>query len=188
MEESRPALLVVEAGDELREAELDALEARGRVVARLTITESADRPALRELAAALELLRAREGVDGQRIELLGLGRGATLSFLYACQTGGLLAVAMWGGELVRDALDAERPFQPLEMALGLEAPLLVHVGAQTPAGAPERVELIRSTFAQFARDVEFEVHAEGGEPLEGAARARALASTLEFLEGREVAS
>ena len=178
---SRPGLLVVEEAEALRAEELGALERAGLSVARHQLSEASDRPALRAIAEALAELAARADVDEERVALLGIGRGATLAFLCACQSGGVAALALWGGELVRDTLDAERPFQPLEMALGLEAPLLVHVGGLTPAGAPARLEHIRTTLSQFARRFDIVGHEEAGDALEGDARTAALENTLDFL-------
>jgi dienelactone hydrolase len=178
---SRPGLLVVEAADALLDSEQVALESAGLVVARHQVNEPSDRPALRAISEALDALTARPDVDEERVAVLGLERGATLSFLRACQSGGVAALALWGGELVRDTLDAERPFQPLEMALGLEAPLLAHVGGLTPAGAEARLEHIRATLSQFARRFDIVAHARAGELLEGEARSAALQNTVEFL-------
>ena len=179
--DSRPGLLVLEEAGALEEEELARLAGLGLVVERHGLTETSDRPALREVSSALSELAGRVEVDEERVALLGIGRGATLAFLHACQSSGVAALALWGGELVRDALDAERPFQPLEMALGLEAPLLLHVGAQAPAGAPERLGHIRATLSQFARRFDIVAHEAAGASLDGEARAAALENTLEFL-------
>ncbi len=178
---SRPALLVIEEGDGLQADELGVLEGAGLCVARHRLIEGGDRPALRAITEALAALAVREDVDEDLVALLGIGRGATLAFLRACQSGGVAALALWGGELVRDTLDAERPFQPLEMALGLEAPLLVHVGGEVPAGAPERLEHIRATLSQFARRFDIVAHGDSGDVLSEEARTSALNETVEFL-------
>lgn len=179
MSVQRPGLLVVEVGAELADGERDGLAAAGFFVETFTTEERGDRDALRALTTTLGALRARPDVDGERVALLGLERGATLAFLQACQASGAAAVVMWGGELVRDSLDAERPFQPLEMALGLEAPLQAHVAADSPAGAPARLGVVREALSQFARPFDIVVHPGAG--FDEAARAAALRDSLEFL-------
>ncbi len=177
----RPALLVVEDEQALTSDELASLSAVGLVVARARITATADRPALRELSSALSELVAREDVDAERVAALGLGRCATLALLFACQSSGLAALTMWGGELVRDKLDAEHPFQPLEMALSLEAQLSVHLDSGSAAGSSERIEVVHQAMSQFARSYDIVLHAGDPTQLDAAARGSALEHTLAFL-------
>jgi dienelactone hydrolase len=176
-----PALLVVEAGDELQATELASFEAAGLVVARVKLAALGDRPAMAELGAALAELRERDDVDEESVAVLGIEHGATVALLHACMNSGLAGLVMWGGVFLRDKLDAERPFQPLEMALGLEAPLLAHLGADAAAGSTERVQLTREALSQFARGFDIVAHSDVGARFEGAPRAKVLQHSLDFL-------
>lgn len=116
---------------------------------------AADRLALRKLDAALEDLARRDGVERERLGVLGFGRGGTLAFLLGC-TRHLAAVVDVDGPVLHPALSAERPIQPLELALNLEGAFLGLFGAEGPVGAEER-ELLRAQLASAARPFELVV-------------------------------
>lgn len=119
-----------------------------------------DRRAVVELVAALGHLAARPEVCAERLAALGLGRGGTLAYLLACKSPLLAAVADLGGSLFHPALSAERPIQPLELALNLDAPFLGVFAGSDPAAPPEQIAALRRTLDQFARPAEIHVLAE----------------------------
>lgn len=107
-----------------------------------------DRRAVRDLEAAAAQLASELG--GARTAVLGLGPGACLAFLQACASRSLAAGVGLGGSLVRAELAADRPSQPLELALNLSAPFLSIFGEGDPAAAPDEPERARRTASQFA--------------------------------------
>ena len=75
----------------------------------------------------------------------------------------LLAVVSLGGRVVRDALSATHPLQPLEMALNLGCPFLgvfAEGDAALPAG---ELEHARAVLSQFARSFDI-VSLPGADP------------------------
>jgi dienelactone hydrolase len=114
-----------------------------------------DRVALRELDGELEDLAGRAGVDRERLAVLGFGRGGTLAFLLGC-TRRLAAVVDVDGPVLHPALSAERPIQPLELALNFEGAFLGLFAADGPVAEEER-ELLRARLAAAARPFELSV-------------------------------
>ena len=114
-----------------------------------------DRAGLEELGRALAL--AGGGADAA---LLGIGRGGTLAFLYACARRVTAAVVV-EGPVLHPELSRARPTQPLELALNLEGSFLGLYGADGPVGAEQR-ELLRARLAAAARPFELAV-LPGGE-------------------------
>jgi dienelactone hydrolase len=134
------------------------LAAAGFVVHMPTLSAAAladDRAALRELDVALGELARGKGVERERLGAVGLGRGGTLAFLLGC-TRRLAAVVDVEGPVLHPALSAERPIQPLELALNFEGAFLGLFGADGPVGAEER-ELLRARLAAAARPFELVV-------------------------------
>jgi dienelactone hydrolase len=133
-------------------------------------------------AIAAELARLGRG------SLLGLGPGSSLALLAACASSSVAACALVGGALVLERLSAERPSQPLELALNLGCPLFVFHGSADPEFPPAHVALARAKLDQFAREATFEAFADAGAgwcdpahpgyrpPLAGRAVERALAA------------
>lgn len=124
--------------------------------------------ALEELAAGdraavaqLDGLVAALG-GARRRAVLGIGPGSALALLLACTSNGIAACALVGGALVLPRLSAQRPMQPLELALNLACPLHVFHGAEDPDFPPAHVALARAKLAQFARAAEFHALAGAG--------------------------
>jgi dienelactone hydrolase len=153
---------------------LHAPDARGSSLAHLAALEpglarhelspaalASDRRALPELERALDALRARPGVDPERVGVLGLGRGGTLAFLLGCARR-VAAVVDVEGPLSYPMLSAERPIQPLELALNLEGAFLGVFAATGSVDAQQRA-LLRIRLASAARPFELvELPGEGG--------------------------
>jgi dienelactone hydrolase len=145
---------------------------------------AADRSALLELDRALAALRARPGVDAERVGVLGLGRGGTLAFLVGCARR-VTAVVDVEGPVLYAALSPERPSQPLELALNLEGAFLGLFGAAGPVGAEQR-EFLRARLASAAKPFELVV-APGGEIVVDPARDGYDEARAEGLWGRVMA-
>lgn len=125
--------------------------------------EPTDRRCTAELDAAGQWL-LEGGADPDGLLIVGLGRGATLAFLTACQSSRFQAVVTFDGDVAYPGLDAARPVQPHEMALNLGAPLLAHFAAGGDASAPtdpvpeDEIELLRSKLDAFAKPYEIAVY------------------------------
>jgi dipeptidyl aminopeptidase/acylaminoacyl peptidase len=115
-----------------------------------------DRVAVLDLEAALGALADRDGVDGGRLAVVGLGAGGTLAFLAGCASRRVAAVVVAGGSLVRGALDAAHPTEPLELALNLGAPVLVLHGTDDPATPPEQSAQVEVALSRSFRAFELE--------------------------------
>lgn len=123
---------------------------------------AADRRALQEIDAALESLARRPGVERERLGVVGLGRGGTLAFLLGC-TRRLAAVVDVDGPVLYPSLSAERPIQPLELALNLEGAFLgVFSGPPGPVG-DEEIALLRERLSSAARPFDIVVGELGDE-------------------------
>jgi dienelactone hydrolase len=113
-----------------------------------------DRSALRALDPVLESVARRSDVERERIGVVGLGRGGTLAFLLGC-TRRVAAVVDVDGPVLYPALSAERPIQPLELALNLEGAFLgVFTASADRAG---EIEELRRRLASAARPFELVV-------------------------------
>lgn len=146
-------LLCAEARAAITRAAEERLASAGFVVLAPELSTGAlcaDRRALQEIDAALEMLVHNPDVDRERLGVLGFGRGGTLAFLLAC-TRRLAAVVDVDGPVLYPALSAERPIQPLELALNLEGSFLgVFSGPSGPVG-DEEIELLRERLSSAAR-------------------------------------
>lgn len=153
------------------------------------LPELPDRRALADVVAALARLASESGVDPRRIAVVGLGAGGTLAFLSGCHSARPTAVVSLGGRVVRDALSAIHPLQPLEMALNLSCPFLGLFAANDRGLPAGELEHVRAVLSQFARSFDIvslpgadpDFHeSEGADP--GAEHARAAwERVVEFL-------
>lgn len=105
--------------------------------------------------AAQKVLAACES-DRKPIASIGLGRGGTLAFLHACRSRHLQGVAVLAAPMAYEALDADRPVQPLEMSLGLECPLLALFGEEDDSIPRSDVDETATRLDAFAKPHELE--------------------------------
>ncbi len=145
------------------DAVLEGLQAKGMACAKLESSQGCpDREGIACIEAALSLLAEKPHVDGEQMCIAGAGRGGTLAFLTACTSMQVGALALLDARWVYTELSAERPVQPLEMALNLSAPTLILSSADAPnETAKQRAEELsqaRRVLSQFARPFDsFEV-------------------------------
>lgn len=119
-----------------------------------------DRRALADLEAGLAWLAARDDVDSDALAAVGFGSGGTLAFLLGCTSRRLAAVVDFWGPTLYAELSAERPSQPLELALNLTCPALFHFGSEDEAVPPGDIDRLETALGQFALSYELE-HWEG---------------------------
>ena len=149
-----------------------------------------DRQAVADLEAAAAALCSDPEVEERRIAAMGFCLGGKLAFLLGCQSRRLAAVVDFYGRVRYSDLDADHPVQPLEMALGLECPLLGVFGQQDSSIPLEDVEAMRRQLDAFAKPHTIEIVFQAGHgflnplrsdyPADSAEKVWALA--LNFLE------
>lgn len=121
-----------------------------------------DRQAVADLEAAAAALCSDPDVEERRIAAMGFCLGGKLAFLLGCQSRRLAAVVDFYGRVCYSDLDADHPVQPLEMALGLECPLLGVFGQLDPSIPPADVEAMRRQLDAFAKPHTIEIVAQAG--------------------------
>ena len=113
-----------------------------------------DRRAVADLEAGLAWLAAREDVTA--LAVIGFGTGGTLAFLLGCTSRRLAAAVDFWGPTEYPELSAERPAQPLELALNLTCPVLFHFGTEDAAVPAVDIERLEDVLRQFATSYELE--------------------------------
>lgn len=113
-----------------------------------------DRRALGDLDAAAARLAGRNDVDPERIAVLGFGMGGTLAFLACCTSTRFSAGVDFQGRPLYPELNANRPTQPLELALNLDVPLLAFFGGRDEDVPEDAVERMRQSLAAGAKNHE----------------------------------
>lgn len=133
-----------------------ALVDAGFVLAEVELDPSSDRGSLSRIESALSELGARADVDARNLGVIGQGLGGTLALLAGCTSRRVRAVASIHPVLVFKDLSAARPFQPIELLLNLDVPLLALVDESDPRTPPEHVALFRRQCELGAKNVELE--------------------------------
>ncbi|MEM7308307.1 MAG: dienelactone hydrolase family protein [Planctomycetota bacterium] len=111
-----------------------------------------DRRAIADLEAAAALLIERFGVDDERLGALGFCMGGNYAYLLGCASRSVSAVVDFYGRIVYPELSANKPTQPLELALNLGAPFLGLFGAEDASIPAEHVQRLDGVLSQFAKD------------------------------------
>lgn len=139
----------------------------------------ADRAACARLDDLVDHLAEDPLLDGERAAIVGLGRGGTLAYLFACHSSRVTGAASLGGPLTYPELGPARPVQPLELALNLGCPLLWVCAQDDPATPAAAREGARALLSQFARTFDI-VTLPGPVPPSGS-RGEARAALVRFL-------
>jgi len=157
----------------------------GFVCSDVELDVASDRASLARIEAALRELGARPEVDDRNLGVIGVGLGGTLALLAGCTSRRVRAVACLQPLLVFSDLSAARPFQPIELLLNLDVPLLVVFGGRDSQATPEHVALFRRQCELGAKNVELVQFETSGPELFGvpnsARRASDAAAALERL-------
>jgi len=119
-----------------------------------------DRRALADLDAACAHLVADGLADEDRVGALGFCMGGNLAYLLGCTSTRVHAVVDLYGRVVYGELSANKPTQPLELALNLTAPLLGLFGAKDSSIPQEDVERLRAVLSQAAKDFDIVIYPE----------------------------
>ena len=119
-----------------------------------------DRRALADLDAAAAHLGTQPGVDPRSIAAVGFCMGANLAFQLGCTSMRLAAIVDFYGRPLYAELSAEKPIQPLELALNLDRPLLAFFGEKDASIPPEEVALLRDKLAAGHKNFEIVTYPE----------------------------
>lgn len=148
-----------------------------------------DRQVMADLDDALRDLGSWDGVDGDRLAVLGFCMGGNFAYLLGCHSDRAAAVVDFYGRIVYPELSAHRPVQPLEMALNLGVPFLGHFGEEDSSIPAAEVDRLESTLSQFAKSFDIVRYPGAGHgfmndsrpAFHGPSAEAALGRTLEFL-------
>jgi len=111
-----------------------------------------DRRVLGDLDGALVHLASDAHVDARRLGAIGFCMGGNYAYLLGCKSTRLSCVVDFYGRFIYKELTANKPIQPLEMALNLSCPLLAIFGEQDPSISLADVEKFRTTLEQFSKE------------------------------------
>jgi carboxymethylenebutenolidase len=120
---------------------------------RAAVASLPDRRVLGDLEGALERLGTEQGVDTRRLAAVGFCMGGNYAYLLGCASRRVSAVVDFYGRFIYRELSANKPVQPLELALNLSCPMLALFGENDPSITAEDIEKFRRVMDQFARDV-----------------------------------
>jgi carboxymethylenebutenolidase len=111
-----------------------------------------DRRVLGDLEGALVHLAHDPEVDAQRLGAVGFCMGGNYAYLLGCKSMRLRAVVDFYGRFIYRELTANKPMQPLEMALNLSCPLLAIFGEEDPSISRADIEKFRGVLSQFSKE------------------------------------
>jgi carboxymethylenebutenolidase len=129
---------------------------------RAAVQSLPDRRALADLEAAAVALGDRDRVDRRRIAVLGFCMGGRLAFLAGCTSQRVAATVVFYGRPRQPELSETKPFDPMELVLNLDRPLLAFYGGRDAGISMEDVEALRRRLADASKDFEIEVYPEAG--------------------------
>jgi carboxymethylenebutenolidase len=117
----------------------------------------------RELARAVDTLRAEPDVDPSRIALWGYCTGATLAWLAACMRGDVAAsVLFFPSQPVFEELGPRTPVHPIDLLWQLTSPTLFVYGDQDIVMPTELLDDVRARIQRWSVDAEVRVYAGAG--------------------------
>jgi carboxymethylenebutenolidase len=119
-------------------------------IGRLDFTRGA-----RDLAQAVDALRATPGVDPRRVCLWGYCTGGTLAWLAACLRGDVAAaVLFFPSQPVFHELGPRTPVHPMDLLWQLTCPVLFLYGDRDPVMAPERLDDLHARIDRWGINAE----------------------------------
>jgi carboxymethylenebutenolidase len=119
-----------------------------------------DTEALRDMAQAVEALKALSGTDPERVAVIGFCMGGRLAFLYAANNPDLRAAVVFHGGNI---LVAREGFaSPFEQARSIRAPVLGLFGLEDENPSPSDVQQIDAELTRLGKAHEFQSYAGAG--------------------------
>ena len=127
-------------------------------IGRLDFTRGA-----RDLAGAVDALRAMPGIDPRRIAVWGYCTGGTLAWLAACLRGDLgAAVLFFPSQPVFAELNPGRPVHPIDLLWQLTCPALFLYGDQDKLMPPDVLADLHARIDQWGVDARVEMYQGAG--------------------------
>jgi carboxymethylenebutenolidase len=127
-------------------------------IGRLDFTRGA-----RDLARAVDALRADPDVDGRRVAVWGYCTGGTLAWLAACLRGDVAAAVLYfPSQPVFHELGPLTPVNALDLVWQLTCPTLFIYGDADPVMPPELLADLRGRIDQWGVDAEVRLYAGAG--------------------------
>jgi carboxymethylenebutenolidase len=127
-------------------------------IARLDFTCGA-----RDLAEAIDALRARPEVDARRVAVWGYCTGGTLAWLSACLRGDVAAaVLFYPSQYMFRELGPKTPVHPMDLVWQLTCPTLFLYGDCDPAMPRERIEDLKTRIERWGIDAQVNLYANAG--------------------------
>lgn len=121
---------------------------------RAAVAAVPDRRAVGDLDGAAARLGQEPGLRADSLGVLGFCMGGLYAYLLGCHSRRIGAVVDFYGRIVYSELSRDKPVQPLELALNLDAPLLGFFGEADTSIPNEHVALMERTLGQFAKRCE----------------------------------
>jgi carboxymethylenebutenolidase len=117
----------------------------------------------RDLAGAVDALRARPDIDPRRVSVWGYCTGGTLAWLAACLRGDLAAAVLFFPSQPRfSELEPKTPVHAMDLIWQLTCPTLFIYGDQDMVMPPELRADLQSRIDQWGADAEVRLYPGGG--------------------------
>jgi carboxymethylenebutenolidase len=127
-------------------------------IGRLDFTRGA-----RDLARAVDALRADPDVDARRVAVWGYCTGGTLAWLAGCLRGDVAAAVLYfPSQPVFHELGPMTPVHPVDLLWQLTCPTLFIYGDQDPVMPPELLADLRERIDRWGVDAEVRLYAGAG--------------------------
>lgn len=117
----------------------------------------------RDLAEAIDALRARPEVDAGRVGVWGYCTGGTLAWLAACLRGDVAAaVLFYPSQYTFRELGHKTPVHPMDLVWQLTCPTLFLYGDSDPAMPRERIDDLKSRIDRWEVDAQVRMYQNAG--------------------------
>jgi carboxymethylenebutenolidase len=127
-------------------------------IGRLDFTRGA-----RDLAAAVDAVRADPDVDPRRVVVWGYCTGGTLAWLAGCLRGDVAAAVLYfPSQPVFHELGPMTPVHPIDLLWQLTCPTLFIYGDEDPVMPPDLLADLRARIDQWGVDAEVRLYAGAG--------------------------
>ena len=116
-----------------------------------------DKNVMGDVAASLSFLRSQVNASG-KVGVIGMCSGGRHTFLAAATLDGIdAAVDCWGGGVVcpPERLSPAQPVAPIDLADGIDCPLLGIFGNEDRSPSPEDVDTTEAVLKEKGKDYEF---------------------------------
>ncbi len=113
--------------------------------------------------AALDYLKGHAKVNAQRLGTVGYCSGGRIAFLAACLHSDIKAsVVAYGGGVVDNSRSPQHPVQALDLAEGINGPMLHLSGAEDRNPSPGDVRITAATLEKHGKHFEYEIYEGAG--------------------------